>query len=260
MKRNYSLFRVALFLATGCAVLLPLSAPAPTVQLTILQPYLGFSQSFRDPNVRGPAQLIVTSQVGDDWTGLLTIYGNTYSIKGKVDANGNLKFTSGRAGEINGDGKWQDLTRGGALIFGSYKLASGDQGQVNFLGNFSQPAEPEMPPNIAGSWRGTVQDVLSLTRGTDEWMVQQDRTPNGTLGTRFTGQETVDAGTPAVQLYQFAGTVDAHGNFVRIGVSAQGFLTEGGKLESGELTGQSCLDFVDGRNEIRTFRISTVPF
>jgi len=236
MKRNYSLFRVALFLATGCAVLLPLSAPAPTVQLTILQPYLGFSQSFRDPNVRGPAQLIVTSQVGNDWTGLLMIYGNTYSIKGKVDANGNLTFTTGRAGEIKGDGKWQDLTRGGALIFGSYKLASADQGQVNFLGNFSQPPGPDMPPEITGFWHGTFKNLLSLVSGTREMMIQQDRTPTGGAGTGFTRQETLDAGTPAVQLYQFVGTVDARGNFVRIGVAVQGFLIGGGKVESGELT------------------------
>jgi hypothetical protein len=226
-------------LATGCAVLLPLSAPAPTVQLTILQPYLGFSQSFRDPNVRGPAQLIVNSQVGNDWTGLLTIYGNTYSIMGKVDANGNLKFTSGRAGEIKGDGKWQDLTRGGALIFGSYKLASGDQGQVNFLGNSSQPPGTDMPPDISGSWRGTFTNVLSLMRGIDELMIQQGRTPNGAPSVGFAGQETMDGGTPAIVLYDFVGTIDGGGNFVRIGVSDQGFLTSGGKLESGRLIANS---------------------
>jgi hypothetical protein len=113
-----------------------------------------------------------------------------------------------------------------------------------------------MPPNIAGSWHGTVQDALSLTRGTDEWMVQQDRTPNGTLGTGFTGQETVDAGTPAVQLYRFAGTVDAHGNFVRIGVSAQGFLIEGGEVESGRLTAESSRD--SGSNFILRGKLKSV--
>jgi hypothetical protein len=48
-----------------------------------------------------------------------------------------------------------------------------------------------------------------------------------------------DGGTPAVIIYQFAGTVDGQGNFVRIGVSAQGFLIGGGKFESGQLTANS---------------------
>jgi len=178
--------------------------------------------------------------VDTDWTGLFTLYGNTYAVRGKVDALGNLKFTS-RTG-LTGTGKWQDLTRGGALIFGSYKLASGDQGKVNFLGKFQQPPEPDMPPDIAGSWRGTFENILSLMRGTTEFVIQQDRTPTGAPGTGFTGQETMDGGTPAVVLYQFAGTIDSQGNFVRIGVSGEGFLIEGGKFESGRLTAASSRD------------------
>jgi hypothetical protein len=242
MKRNYSLFRIALLVATGFAVLVPSSAPAPTVHFTILQPYLGFSQSIDDPNVRGAAQLIVNSQVGDDWTGLLTLYGNTYSIRGKVDVNGNLKFTSGRAGEIKGDGKWQDLTRGGALIFGSYKAASGDQGEVHFLGNFTQPREPEIVPNIAGSWRGTFENILSLMTGSEELTIQQDRTATGLTGTGFTGDGLLIDVILGPRLYHFVGTIDGGGNFVRIGVSDQGFLTSGGKLESGRLIANS-VDF-----------------
>jgi hypothetical protein len=259
MNRNYSLSlsRIALVLATGCAFLLPVSAPAPTVDIIITQFYVGFSQSIGNPDIRGPAALNIPSQTPDgNFQGFITILGNTYAVTGKVDANGNLKFSSGRGGGVTGTGKWQDLTRGGALIFGSYKLASGDQGQVNFLREFTQPPDPDMPPDIAGSWRGTFESSLSLMRGTVEWDVQQDLTETGAPGTGFTGQERITS-TPAIQLYQFAGTIDAHGNFVRIGVSAQGFVIEGGKLESGELTGQSCLDFALGGMEVRTYRIST---
>jgi hypothetical protein len=82
--------------------------------------------------------------------------------------------------------------------------------------------------------------------GTGELTIQQGRTPNGTPSTGFTGQETRDGGTPAVILYQFAGAVDGQGNFVRIGVSAQGFLIEGGKFESGELTANTVQTSADG--------------
>jgi hypothetical protein len=88
-------------------------------------------------------------------------------------------------------------------------------------------------------------------------MVQQDRTETGAPGTGFTGQETVDmGGTPAIQLYQFAGTIDGQGNFVRIGVSEQGFVIEGGKLESGELTGHSVRNFADGGQDDLVFVIT----
>jgi hypothetical protein len=129
MKRNYSLslFRIALVLATGGAFLLPVSAPAPTVHITIPQFYLGFSQSIGDPNQLGPVDLNIPTQTQDGAReGVITILGNTYSIRGKVDDNGNLEFNSGRAGPIKGKGKWQDLTRGGALILATYKLSSGD--------------------------------------------------------------------------------------------------------------------------------------
>jgi hypothetical protein len=240
MKRNYSLFRIALVLATGCAFLLPVSAPAPTVQLTITQFYLGFSQSFGDPNQLGPVDLNIPTQTQDGaWEGVITILGNTYTIKGKVDNNGNLDFTSGRAGPIKGTGKWQDLTRGGALLLATYKLSSGEQGKIELLRKFAQPPpDQDTPPDIAGSWRGTFESSLSLMRGTVEWDVQQDLTETGASGTGFTGQERIMS-TPAIQLYQFAGAIDGQGNFVRIGVSSQGFLIEGGKFESRVLNGHS---------------------
>lgn len=258
MKRNYSLLRIALVLAAVGAFLLPVSAPAPTVHITIPQFYLGFSQSIGDPNQLGPVDLNIPTQTQDGaWEGVITILGNTYSIRGKVDDNGNLDFTSGRAGPIKGTGKWQDLTRGGALLFATYKLSSGDQGEVYLLRNFTQPPpDSDTPPNIAGSWRGTFEDNLSLMRGTDEWDVQQDLTETGAPGTGFTGQERIMA-TPAIQLYQFAGTIDAHGNFVRIGVSVEGFVLEGGKFESGQLTLTTVRPSARGGNEVRTFRIST---
>ena len=241
MRRNYPLFRIAFALVTACAFLLPVTAPAPTVGIMITQFYLGFSQSIGDPNQRGPAALNIPSQTSDgNFQGFITILGNTYSITGKVDNNGEVKFTS-RAG-LTGTGKWQDLTRGGALLLATYKLSSGEQGKVILLRKFSQPPEPEMPLDISGSWRGTFENSLSLMTATDELTIQQDRTPSGTPETGFTGQETMDGGTPAVVLYQFAGTVDGHGNFVRIGVSDQGFLIEGGKVESGQLTAESSRD------------------
>jgi hypothetical protein len=66
--------------------------------------------------------------------------------------------------------------------------------------------------------------------GTDELTIQQDRTPNGTPGTGFTGQETIDS-----IIYDFVGTIDAEGNVARIGVSDQGFFIGGGAVESDEI-------------------------
>jgi hypothetical protein len=243
MKRNYSLFRVALVLATGGAFLLPGSARTQ-VPPDVRGHYGGFSQSSGNPDNRGPAELNILSQTpGGEFQGSITILGNTHSIHGEVDAHG-IAWVSGFGGvrSVKGEGKWQDLTRGGALIFGSYKLASGDQGQVNFLRKFQQPPEPDTPPDIAGFWRGTFENILSLMRGTVEWDVQQDRTETGAPGTGFTGQERI-AATPAIQLYQFAGAIDGQGNFVRVGVSVEGFIIEGGKFEAGELTGNSVRNY-----------------
>ena len=259
MKRNYSLFRIALVLATGGAFLLPVSAPAPTVDIIISQFYLGFSQSIVNPDARGPVALNIPSQTPDGaWEGVITILGNTYTIRGKVDNNGNLEFNSGRTGPIKGTGKWQDLTRGGALLVASYKLSSGDQGEVSLLRKFSPPPDQDTPPDIAGPWRGTFENNLSLMRGTVEWDVQQDRTETGAPGTGFTGQERIMA-TPAIQLYQFAGTIDAHGNFVRIGVSAQGFVIEGGKVESGELTANSVRHSAGHDDDLAQFSLFMRP-
>ena len=234
MRRNYSLLRIAFALVTACAFFLPVRAPAPTVDIIITQFYLGFSQSIGDPGLRGPAALNIPSQTSDgQFQGFITILGNTYSITGKVDNNGAVKFTS-RAG-LTGTGKWQDLTRGGALILASYKLSSGDQGKIDLLRNFTQPPDPGMPPDIAGSWRGTFQNVLSLMGGTFERTIQQDRMPNGVLGTGFMGDGLLLDVVLGPRLYHFVGTVDGQRNFVSIGVSDQGFLIEGGKFESGEL-------------------------
>jgi hypothetical protein len=239
MKRNYSLFRIALVLATGGAFLLPVSAPAPTVDIIITQAYFGFSQSIGNPDALGPVDLNIPTQTPDGaWQGVITILGNTYAIMGKVDNSGNVKFSSGRVG-VTGTGKWQDLTRGGALLFATYKLSSGDQGKIELLRKFAQPPPGnDTPPDIAGSWGGTFENILSLMRGTVEWDVQQDLTETGAPGTGFTGQERIMS-TPAIQLYQFAGAIDGQGNFVRIGVSSQGFLIEGGKFESRVLNGHS---------------------
>ena len=273
MKRNYSLslFRIALVLATGCAFLLPVSAPAPTVDIIISQFYLGFSQSFGDPTLRGPVALNIPTQTPDGaWEGVITILGNTYSIKGKVDNNGNLDFTSGRAGPIKGTGKWQDLTRGGALLFATYKLSSGDQGEVYLLRNFTQPPpEGDTPPDIAGSWRGTFESSLSLMRGTTELMIQQDRTATGAPGTGFMGQETLDTGAGGILINDFVGTIDGQGNFVRIGGTSAGpgsvqnrpMIYQGsGKVEPGavEFRANSILYFVDGGQDDLVFVMTRI--
>jgi hypothetical protein len=85
-----------------------------------------------------------------------------------------------------------------------------------------------------------------------EWDVQQDLTETGAPGTGFMGQERIMA-TPAILLYHFAGTIDGQGNFVRIGVSERGFVMEGGKFESGELTGHSVRNFADGGQDDLVF-------
>jgi hypothetical protein len=260
MKRNYSLFRIAFVFVTACALL-----RAPTTfgqQVRICDgplgcTYNGFSQSVRDPNIRGPAQLNIVSQTTDgSFQGSIMVFGNTYAVTGKVDVNGIVKFTS-RTG-LTGTGKWQDLTRGGALLLATYKLSSGDQGKIYFLRKFTDPPSPDMPPDIAGHWGGTFESDLSLMRGTAEWDVQQDLTETGAPGTGFMGQERIMA-TPAILLYHFAGTIDGQGNFVRIGVSERGFVIEGGKFEAGQLTGHSCLDFVDGAKDDVVFVITHFP-
>jgi hypothetical protein len=243
MRRNYSLPRITLVLATACAVFLPGSGQAQEV--VFVGTYNGFSHGGA-----GNDRFLLKTFING--TGLITILGNTYSIRYEVDNNGNLEFNSGRAGPIKGTGKWQDLTRGGALIIGTYKLSSGDQGKIEALRNFTPPPDPDTPPDIAGHWGGTFESVLSLMRGTVEWDVQQDLTETGAPGTGFTGQERIMS-TPAVQLYQFAGAIDAQGNFVRIGVSAQGFVIEGGKFEAGQLTGQSVRNFADGGQDDLVF-------
>jgi hypothetical protein len=242
MKRNYSLLRIAFVFAVGFAFLLPASAPAPTVALTIQGVFIS---SGIPTQVHGRAELTISSQTPDgEFQGVLTMLGNTYTVTGEMDASGNFEFSSGRGRTgVRGEGKWQDLTRGGALLQATYRLSSGDKGEIKLLRNFTQPREPEMPPDIAGSWGGPYESSLSLMRGTVQWNVQQDRTPSGAPGTGFTGEETVEGGTPAVQLYKFAGTIDDQGNFVRIGVSDQGFVIEGGKFESGQLTAHSMRHF-----------------
>jgi hypothetical protein len=233
MKRNYSLFRIAFVSAIGFAFLLPGSARAQ-MPPDVRGHYRGFSQSSGNPDNRGPAELNIISQTPDgEFQGSITILGNTHSIHGEVDPH-SIAWVSGSGGirSIRGEGQWQDLTRGGALILASYRLRSGDHGEVALVQNFTQPPEPEMPPYIAGSWPGTFQNILSLMRGTVEWTVQQDRMPTGAPSTGFMGQETIDT-----SMNDFVGTIDGGGNFVRIGVSAQGFLIGAGKVESGELTG-----------------------
>ena len=250
MKRNYSLLKIALLVIVGCGFLLPHSGWAVGGSCLGLGSggtfalNAGFWQSSVVPLLHGPAALTITPGGGNEWTGLLTIQDVTYSVTGKTDSNGNLKFNSGRTG-VKGTGTLQDLTRGGALLIGTYRLSSGDQGEILLLQNFSQPPDPG-PPDIAGSWSGDFTNILCLLAGTLELMIQQDRTPNGTPGTGFTGQETLDT-----IIYDFVGTIDAAGNFVRIGVSDQGFLIDGGTFESGQLTGQSHVGSGSPINHVR---------
>jgi hypothetical protein len=228
MKRNYPLSRIAFVLAVG--FLLPDNGLAAGVSCLNTSSGPNFTLNggyWQSSTAFGPASLTITPRRDNEWTGLFTVQGNTYSVTGEIDANGNLEFSSGRTG-VRGTGTLQDLTRGGALLTGTYRLSSREQGQIVLLQNFSQPPDP---PDIAGSWLGTFTNILCLLTGTDELTIQQDRTPNGTPGTGFTGQETLDT-----IIYDFVGTIDGSGNFVRIGVSDQGFIIGGGKLESGQLS------------------------
>jgi hypothetical protein len=144
-----------------------------------------------------------------------------------------------------------------ALVLATYKftplVGPIDQGKVDLLRGFQEPPEPEVPPDIAGSWRGTFESSLSLMRGTDEWMVQQDRTRTGAPGTNFVGQETINVDTGGIIIYGFVGTIDGRGNFVRVGNSAHGFIVNGGKFQPGlaeppepDLQAHAVLNFVDG--------------
>jgi hypothetical protein len=244
-------FRIALLLVIGGAFLLPGNARAQGRTFPdVLGHYRGFFQSIGDPDVRGSVELNINFQdpPDPDFQGSITVLGNTYAIRGEVDNNGNLEFNSDRGGAIRGEGKWQDLTRGGALLLATYRLSSGDRGKVDVLRNFIDPPEPDTPPDIAGHWRGTFESGLSLMRGADEWLVQQDRTETGAPGTGFMGQETMDT-----SIYDFVGTIDGQGNFVRIGNSARGLIVNSGKFHLGlqeppepDLQSHTVLNFVDG--------------
>jgi hypothetical protein len=248
---------------TGCTFLLPGSARAQSRTFPdLLGHYRGFFQSIGDPGIRGPVELNINFQTPPEpdkqspsgFAGSLTMGSMLpFSFAGKLDANGIFKFQgSGPAGSVTGTGKWQDLTRGGALVLATYKFTpiTGPigQGKVNLLRGFVDPPDPDTPPDIAGSWRGTFESSLSLMTGADEWMVQQDRTRTGMPGTGFMGQETMD-----IIIYDFVGTIDGQGNFVRIGNSARGMLIDGGKFHPGlqtppepELQSHTVLNFVDG--------------
>jgi len=114
--------------------------------------YRGFSQSIRDPKLRGPVELNINSidppepdKSRSSFSGSLTMGSMLpLSVAGKVDANGIFKFQGrGDAGGVAITGKWQDLTRGGALVLATYKFTPTtgpiDQGKVDVLLGFQVP-------------------------------------------------------------------------------------------------------------------------
>jgi hypothetical protein len=259
MKRNYFPFGIALVVTVGCGFLLPGTSGAQTSETfpDVLGAYRGFSQSIEDPGLRGPVELVITAQSplpDTDFSGRLTMGSLLpFLFAGKVDADGVFKFRgNGPAGSVTGTGKWQDLTRGGALVLATYKftprVGPTDQGKVDLLRNFTQPPpNQDMPPDIAGDLRGIFASSLSLKTGSTEWMIQQDRTEAGTPGTGFMGQEARDMGTAGIIIYDFVGTIDGQGNFVRIG-SARGIMPceMGGNVQLGALNAHSAQNFSDG--------------
>jgi hypothetical protein len=136
-------------------------------------------------------------------------------------------------------------------MLGTYKLASsGDQGKIDLLRNFVDPPEPDTPPDIAGLWPGTFESALSLIRGAVEWSIQQDRTDTGAPSTAFSGTETRDT-----IIYDFVGTIDGEGNFVRIGLSADGMLIDSGNFHlvdppEPDFQSHSVVNFADGRLDL----------
>jgi hypothetical protein len=258
MKRRDFPFGIALVVTVGFGFLLPGTSWAQTTEAfpNLLGAYRGFSQSIGNPEVRGSVELMITAQnppPDTDFSGFLTMGSLLpFLFAGKVDADGIFKFRgNGPAGSVTGTGKWQDLTRGGALVLATYKftprVGPTDQGKVDLLRNFTPPPDSDMPPDIAGDWRGIFQSSLSLMTGSTELRIQQDRTEAGTSGTGFMGQEARDMGTAGIIIYDFVGTIDGLGNLVRIG-SARGFMPcyMGGNVQLGELNAHSVQNFFDG--------------
>jgi hypothetical protein len=176
MRRNHFPFGIALAVTVGCGFLLPVTSGAQTTETfpDVLGAYRGFSQSVGDPQIRGPVELVITAQnppPDNDFSGFLTLGSLLpFLFAGKVDADGIFKFRgSGPAGSVTGTGKWQDLTRGGALVLATYKftprVGRTDKGKVDLLRNFSPPPDDGMPPDIAGDLRGTFASSLSLKTG-----------------------------------------------------------------------------------------------
>ncbi len=268
MKDVTSLVKTASAVVMGCAVLLPGSARAQTQTFPDVRGhYQGFSQSIGDPDLRGPAELTINFQNAPregDFSGSLTIGGRLFSFAGKVVPGG---IFDGRgaapAGDIKVKGKWQNLTRGGALALAIYKFTPNvgpiDQGEVDLLRGFISPPEPEMPPDIAGCWSGTFESGLSLMRGTVEWMIQQDRTEDGAPGTGFMGQETMDMGPAGIIINDLVGTIDGQGNCVRVGLSVRGFVICGCRVASGEVRAHSVRNLVDGGVDLVSMSLDPCP-
>ena len=264
MKRTYSppLSGIALALTLVLACTLSDLAWAQARALpSVSGHYRGLFQSIGDPNVRGPVELTINFQdpPDPDFSGSLMLGSMLpFTFRGKVDADGLLKFTGrGPAGSVTGTGRWQDLTRGGALSLASYKFTPTagpvDQGNVRLLRGFQDPPEPESPPDISGSWRGTFESGLTLVTGAGAWTVQQDRSKSGAPGTAFSGQESLDMGPAGIIINDFVGTIDGLGNLVRVGLSARGFVICGSKVSTGlvdppvpDVHGHGVLDLVHG--------------
>jgi hypothetical protein len=261
MKTNSSLIKIALLSIITCGFVTAHSVWAQAFP-DILGQYQGFAQSSAFPtDQHGPAEVTINfAQPAPDslrFQGRLTIFGRTYDISGNLLTDGTFNFSNGRHGNaaLTGAGKWQDLNRGGALALGSYKLGR-DEGKLALLRPFADPPSEHAPPYIGGSWGGTVGSTLSITVGTVQWNVQQERSPGGVPSTRFMGQETIDMGTAGRIINDFVGTISDDGgergiHFVRIANSSRGMLIDGGEVDPPDpdlqpLHAHPVLNFVDG--------------
>jgi hypothetical protein len=201
--------------------------------------YRGFSQSIGDPNQRGPVELTIDSEnfTKGNFSGQLTMVTQEFLFAGAVQMDGGFKGRGiGAIGEVKFVGKWDDQFEGAALARFQYNFTPAvdgrgatDQGDGQLVRNFVPPPDNDMPPDIDGAWAGPYHSDLASGMGTVDLMVQQlDVT--GILGTGFSGQEVVDRCTTRPLMFDFAGTINARGKILVIGLGAAGQFLVGGML------------------------------
>ena len=168
-------------------------------QFAVGATWIGFVQSSVNPNVRGLSTLLVTSQVGSQFSGQFLFNGQATAYVGAVGADGSLVLKgTGRTG-FQATGAATVLGDGGFAARFAYKFGStGDAGMVRLLHRFAyDPSLQAFPPGPC------VGQFTSVDGATGAMQFQRtDSTADSARTTSFHGSLTFGAWT-----YNAAGTI-----------------------------------------------------